>query len=343
MISEETQRRFTTTDPVHLPTKSVRVSVPLLNTGITAEPGRLWAGRMKVAPGVWLATLDEAETRRVLTAAGFAHTTANVCRLELHDVDIAFEPLVNRGPAVPASRSSFVDIRPVWHVETILGLLSLAVRMAPTWPSVVYDVRQEGSWVRETWVPAWGGFYGGRYSYLPMERLGTWGRLVEAWPHHLTATVEQSLAYYYQSIIDRPEHPDKALTSAAIAFESLLGFGLQQELVHRLSQRAALLVAQGTEAKEIYSIVKQWYKVRSKLIHEAVSPDTVTVVRFQQYLMRAIPSMARLIELTGSHRAALTVLDDAAYDRSEHLDALFEPGSWWNYCDVLRAVRRPTL
>lgn len=342
MISEQIQHRFSTTKINVLPTKTVRVSVPLLNTGMSVEPGKVWTGRFQVAPDVWLASLDDQETQRILTASGLAHTPMNACRLELHNVTIAFDPVEERSPGGPG-RSSFVDIRPVLRVETILGLLSLCVRMAPAWPGVVYDVQGQKSWVRDAAVYAWGGFYRGKYSYLPMGRLRTWARLVEAWPHHVTDTVDQALGYYYQSIVDRPEHPAKGLTSAAIAFESLLGRGLQQELSHRLSNRAALLVARGSEAREISSIVKRWYTIRSKLVHDAVTPDPADVVHFQQFLMRAIPSMARLIQLTGSHQNAIAALDDAPYERSGQLDSLFEPDGWWNYVDVLTALDRPAL
>jgi hypothetical protein len=267
----------------------------------------------------------------------------DMCRLELHNVDIAFEPAVRRSEGGQARQTTFVDIRPTKRVATMLGLLSLCVRMAPTWPAVVYDRPGETSWVRDSWGFGSGGFYRERYSYLPMERLRTWGRLIEAWPHHVTATVDQSLGYYYQSIVDRPDSPARGLTSAAIAFESLLGRGLQQELSHRLSQRAALLVARGSEARKVYSVVKGWYDLRSKLVHDAVSPDAAAVVRFQQFLMRAIPSLARLIELTGSHKDALAILDDAPYVRSVHLDSLFEADGWWNYVDVLEALERPAV
>jgi hypothetical protein len=211
------------------------------------------------------------------------------------------------------------------------------------WPSVVYDKWDEDRWVRDRWVPAWGGFYRLKYSYLPITRMETWSRLIEAWPHGFSASIEQSLSFYYQSVIDRPEHPAKGLTGAAIAFESLLGRGLDQELRHRLSQRGALLVARGAEAREVYRLLKGWYDDRSKLVHDAVVPTAELVVRFQQFLMRAIPSMVRLTQLAGSHENAIRALDEASFDGSAQLDGLFDENGWWSFVDLMKALEQPAL
>jgi hypothetical protein len=315
-----------------------------LNAGIRGHDGKLWQGRFELAPNVFIATLDEAETMRVLQSAGSRFGVGNVCRLEVHNFEITHEP-VDDGPEVEfASRTRpRVGDEALIVTRRLLGLLSLSVRMAPTWPGIALDIEVEGTWVRFSRIPWSGGFYEDKYSYLPMERLETFGRLVQHWPTHIAATIEQSLEYYYQSIVDRPQHTAKGLTSAAIAFESLLGRGLSQELSHRLSQRGALLCERGPDAEWLYGVLKGWYNVRSKLVHDAVSPNPEVVVRLQQFLMRAIPSMGRLAELAGSHAAAIEALDRAPYERSAHLESLFDEVGWWNYVDVRGAFDKPAL
>lgn len=313
----------------------------MLNTGVIGPDGRIIEGRMELAPDVWLGYLDAGEASRVSQAVGMRYPVQGY-RLELHNVKVAYDPGVSRVDLRPGSHvSDFIDIRPLQTVERLLGLLSLAVRMAPLWPSVVYDRLVEGTWVRDQIAPAYGGFPPYRYSYLPLSRIETWKRLIQNWPHHMSETIDQSLSFYYQSVVDRPESPAKSLTSAAIAFESLLGRGLTTELRHRLSQRAAMLVARGAEAKTLYGFVRGWYDIRSSLVHDAKHPDPEVPVRFDQFLMRAIPSMARLSELVGSHSKAVQVLDDALFERAPELDRLFDETGWWNYVDVLEAFKRP--
>jgi hypothetical protein len=72
-------------------------------------------------------------------------------------------------------------------------------------------------------------------------------------------------------------------------------------------------------------------------------PSSEVVIRLQQFLMRAIPSMARLIELTGSHAAAIQALDRAPYVRSPELEGVLEADGWWNFVDVTEAHSRPAL
>jgi hypothetical protein len=250
----------------------VRITVPLLNAGVNHD-GNMWRGRMELAPGVIFATLDEPEASRVMRI-GTRYGVGSACRLEIHGLEVEYahwseladandyEVIVNK-----------IDSQVTPIVTTYLGLLSLAVRMCPTWPGIALDVEGEASWVRLMSLPLSGGFGDDKYSYLPMARLETWGRLIKNWPHHAAATVNQSLEYYYQSVTDRPQHTAKGLTSAAIAFESLLGRGLQQELSYRLSQRGALLVAKGDEAVAIAKYLRDSYTARSKLVHDAVMPS----------------------------------------------------------------------
>lgn len=318
------------------PKRRVRVTVPLLNTAIKTDSSDAPAqGRLEIATGVWLAALDEAECQRVAEAVGFGRTIGNACRLELHDVEVATR--VETDPY-----DYFVDDRPIKRVQTCLGLLSLSVRMAPTWPGVVYDVRQPMRWERFAHVFVSGGFRNRKFSYLPLKRIETWGALVANWPDPGEDPVGLALAYYYDSVVDRPESTAKALISASIAFECLLSDRARSNSRH-LAQRGALLVAEGADAKYMFDFLRKAYAARSSVVHEGKIPEGDLVVRFQQYLMRAIPSMAHLTYRCGSHASAIGALDQAAFGDRLSVEGLFVPGQWWNYVDVPTALRRPAL
>lgn len=53
-----------------LPMKSVRLTIPLVNTSVTLLDGRLLAGRMEITPGIVIAALNDAEAQRVTNALG---------------------------------------------------------------------------------------------------------------------------------------------------------------------------------------------------------------------------------------------------------------------------------
>lgn len=315
------------------PSRAVRVVVPLFDTSFVGFDDIAKGGRLQVTPWIVLAALNDEEGERVRGA--LLEEWSPRYRLELHDVEAVYDP----------EDRYFLDPRVVDQVERTLGLLSCVVRLAPRWPTVVCDIRDGNRWVRANWVPAYGGSSPLRHSAIPASRLRTWSTLLTNWPSSdLVSRVDLALGFYYQSIIDRPEEPYKALASAAISFETLLGGQIREELTHRMSQRGALLVESGQRSMEVYSRVKGWYGTRSRLVHAGVMPTDEPVIRLQQFLMRAIPSMARLCSSTGAYQSAVQALDDAAFYPHSARNALFEDDpSWWRYVNVLAAWQNPAL
>jgi hypothetical protein len=91
-------------------------------------------------------------------------------------------------------------------------------------------------------------------------------------------------------------------------------------------------------------VVGEWYKLRSKLVHEGQRPSEEDAIRHQQYLMRAIPSMGALATDHDSYDGALAALDGlAAGDASGIPDGFSRRGQWWSKVDVVEALSRPAL
>ncbi len=221
-------------------------------------------------------------------------------------------------------------------VKRRFALLSCTQRLAPTYHAVLdrYDA-DHGQWVRV--VPLWGGA-GARQASLSDSRLDRWGELVAAWPVETGERIYISLDFFRESIIERQSGSlPKALLTLAVAFEALIGDGLDGEITYRLCQRASLLVTSGDNAVRTMARIKKLYGARSRLVHDGKTPTLETVTHLQQYMMRAIPSLARLSEACGGIKPALTVLDRAPFERDSRLDALVALGeeSWWSKVDVV--------
>ncbi len=58
------------------------------------------------------------------------------------------------------------------------------------------------------------------------------------------------------------------------------------------------------------------------------------MVWLQQYLMRALPSMAKLVAETGNHAKAIAALDQSAFVSVPSVAQLLEQPQWWSYVDV---------
>jgi hypothetical protein len=62
------------------------------------------------------------------------------------------------------------------------------------------------------------------------------------------------------------ESREDSVLDAAIGVEALLG-GDREEITHRISQRAAVALADGFPPSTIYDLVKKFYGVRSAVVH----------------------------------------------------------------------------
>lgn len=268
-------------------------------------------GRLQVAPNVVLASLNEAEGARVAERTGERHPAR--WRLEIYGVQ--------GGP------KSYADL-----VRHHLQMLSLAVRVAPRNYGANVDTFDGEHWVRARGTVSRPSGARRGLSNLRLDRLETWGRLLTERPRPSTwKGMELALSSYYDSIVARQEGQfNGSFLAASMAFEILLGPGLREELRYRLSVRGALLVAQEEAARSVFRWLRSCYDMRSSLIHAGVSPAHEDLIRLQQYLMRAIPTMLALSQLLDGHERAVQVLDDAAFTRAGELDQLMGNG-WWAY------------
>src|SRR5205807_310304 len=105
-------------------------------------------------------------------------------------------------------------------------------------------------------------------------------------------------------------------------------------LSYRLCLRATMLVARGSAASSVFRRLRVLYARRSRLVHKGDSADFESVTHLQQYLMCAVPSMARLSSLAGGYTSAIQLLDGAAFARDPVLEELFDFAGWWSYVDV---------
>lgn len=85
------------------------------------------------------------------------------------------------------------------------------------------------------------------------------------------------------------------LLDSAIGIEALLG-NERDELTHRLALRASAVLAKDFEPAQMYRVIKEIYKVRSKVVHGAspkhfnlvMDGDTYSVVSTASYLLRLL-------------------------------------------------------
>jgi hypothetical protein len=175
------------------------------------------------------------------------------------------------------------------------------------------------------------------YNYIPTDRaITTWPTLIEHWPAVPPPNSEgiyRALDMYFDSVAEaRDKSFSKSLLTGAVAFDLLLGPGIRDELRYRMSTRGALLVAQGAEAACVAKWLRDYYDVRSGLVHAGKAPTQEVVDAIHQYFMRALPSMFMLASLTGGHAAAAAALDMATFGERRDLDVLMS-GGWWSYVD----------
>ncbi len=144
--------------------------------------------------------------------------------------------------------------------------------------------------------------------------------------------------------MDRKAHPHKAFMSASTAHEVLLGPKEGKPIRKTLTRRGAALTGPLSQSDGLQTVIGEWYLQRSKLVHEGRRPSEEDVVRHQQYLMRAIPSMGALALQHDDYDAALAALDGAANDTGESLsDGFTDTGHWWSKVDVVEALQLPAF
>ena len=264
-----------------------------------------------MARNVVLASLDEAESDRIQKSMG-SHRYLAQWRLEV------FNPkTLERGEIFK-------------EIEHYMSLLCCVYRGSPK-GIVNLDEFRNGVWVRREYCGMLPGSEG--YALLPLERVPRWGALIENFPRNLTRNIQIALSYFREAIAERRDWKhSKAMLSAAIAFESLLGENVKSEITFRLSQRGAILTSAGEGAELVFKTLRKLYSIRSKLVHEGKSVDKQSVVRMEQFLMRAIPSMAALVMKAGSARRAVELLERAPFVRDEILCGVSEGDPvhhWW--------------
>jgi hypothetical protein len=310
----------------------LRITVPLFETYFGQVDDRL-EGRRMVTPDVIVASLDETEAARV--QASLLESWEPAYRLEIHGYRIPDHVVDHREDVEEVLRRTF-------------SLLCCVVRATPRWPSVVLDRHDGERWQRFDWVNAAGGIapFGDYGAWtIPLERLDSWGELLAHFPAMgRFPRLDLALDYFYDSVTDRKLHPHKAFMSASTAQEVLLGPKEGKPIRRTLAERGAALTVPPSEAERLKDVVGDWYKLRSKLVHEGQRPAEEDAIRHQQYLMRAIPSMGALATDHDSYDGALAALDGAAAgDASGIPDGFSRQGHWWSKVDVMEALGRPAL
>jgi hypothetical protein len=306
------------------PQRRVRLTVPLFRSDFETT------GRHALSESVVLAELDDREQQRVLKywdrVDSLAVRLAPKWRLEVHDVSVPDDLYASVDPAGNV-------------VRRLMALLACSVPQAPYWPAVMLDQHDGEHWVRWTWAWHSGGDPHSNAT-VTADRIAAWRDLIQNWrPDSPRSPVEIALNYYYESVVDTRTDARKALVSAAIAQEVLLGQDVQAEQRYRLSQRGAVLTSRGEHGMKVLRELRRLYDVRSRLVHRGSNPPETDVNKMHLFLMRALPSLGYLRVESGSFEAAVALLDDAAFGRSPSLEALFEtPGGWWTSVDVPTAL-----
>ncbi|ROR37807.1 hypothetical protein EDD39_5962 [Kitasatospora cineracea] len=271
--------------------------------------------RTVIPGGMVLAALGETESRRISSRLHVQRPPR--WRIEMFDIE-----------SDDADELSAI-------VRHRFNLLCCAQRSAPSVLALL-DRFTGGAWRRVCPVAEISG--SGRGVFLDEERLEAWGEIVAAWPSGLDDRIAISLEFFRESVAERQVSLSKSLLTLAVAFESLIGQDLKAELNFRLSQRAAFLVSNGPASHRVMVRMKDLYGARSSLVHggRKASPDAVT--KLQQFMMRAIPSMARLSEVAGGFKGANQILDKAPFGLDPILRDVVSPKgeAWWARVDVCK-------
>jgi len=303
-----------------------RVTVPLTNRYIDSEEGH-WSitepKRFNITKDVVFAQVTSSERERL---KGYGHENV-CCRLEIFDVLADFNPWGNdphqhTGPAID-------------RVNHVLGLLSLVVRFSFSGYLANLD-RYDGDQWRREW-PLWTEWTDGRHQGfvgIPEDRLVTWGKLLDNWPANPDPRLTLALRYYLESIRDREDRNyPRAMIAAGIATEVLFG-DTEPELSYRIGLRAAHLVARSEGAILVQQAIRRLYRGRSKAVHRGAAADLADVALWQQFLMRAIPSVAAFQNDVGTLGQLNPDLSAANFVRSGALDKLLDAeDGWWRFCD----------
>lgn len=318
----------------------VRGVVPLFGTGFQSLSP---LERIAVAPGVVLAGLDCLERQRINNVTMGASASS---RIEVYGVLPDFPHYGPQDLAASAAAWEYEERNALLgdRIATLVALLSLTVRLHPNHERVLADVWNGSYWVRigPLASSAWG-LGEGMWSYFPQTRLKTWGQLIQHWPSEPTKQLDLALNLYLDSIRERQRQArvsgplDKAMLSAAVALEVLMGYNAPNELSKTISQRSAHLVAEGEPAFDVYRSVKKVYSVRSKLVHAGKPADAASLTLLQQFLMAALPAVAAAHPMA-NHDELVEALDSANFCTPAMM-ASVRTATWARYVPIVDLCR----
>ena len=305
-----------------------RLVIPLFNTSFRLADRTQLRERYELMPDVWIGWLNDQERKRIADALRI--TEGPYYRIEFHNQTWGHDSL--------NPRLSVRDLTS--RANHYMSLISCTIRMAPRREAAVLDSWDGSHWIREFPLGFGGGIIAGgsrrRHSYLTAERMETWAKLVQNWSNTgLDRQIYIALGYYADSIATFREHNESSLAMAAISLETLLGGDLLSDITRTLAQRGAALTARGEDAVNVYKQLKKLYHVRSKLVHEGRSPTEAQLVNIHRFLMRALPSMAALVQKSGTLKQALNLLDESLLAQRAEANYLFEAQQrWWDYVPI---------
>lgn len=295
---------------------SFRLTVPLFDTSFTERPsGPELDGRTEVAPDIVIARLDEDERARILRESPRNGGSAPIHRLEIHIGGLI-------GQAITEAQAEEI-------VRRTLGLLSCTVRFAPRWHVIWIDRHEGDHWIRERRINHSAGG-SARHSYVPLERIRTWGRLLQHWPLlGLGPVPELALHLYAESVAVRQTNSGKAFLLATVARECLLGSLSHDE---DRTRRGVALTLADNQSPALAKVMGSWNSARDSYLGRGQEPPREMLVPIHRFLMRALPSTARLMAAVGGdHSFALEWLDALGPSSQNHPLAREGGDRWWDY------------
>lgn len=311
---------------VHTPSPGdCRITVPIPSSRIS-EAYRSdieYPCRRVLSQGFEVAVLDEREQQRLESSP---YAIATNWRLEIF----------NRIERWECEKwSADVHERVDGLVTSALAKLSLCVREYFPGEYIVVDEFDGIEWRHVTNIQTTDRTYSGAVAWVPVERLRSWGDLIDNWPDEPDESLNLALAYYRESVLQRrARRLSSAIVSAAIATEILFG-DVNSELTHRISVRSAQLVSAGEDAIRVQQVVKKLYALRSKVVHTGKGADVHRVDLWHRFLMHAIPAVAAW---GGSLDSLRRALDESTFIRSDDLARLQVRGEWWGFCDFVSCL-----
>lgn len=297
----------------------LRLRVPLVITNFIGPDRRPLDGVLhEIGPGVLIARVPFDPDR--------ARVSRSYEDMVVWDLEVLAGPML-AGISAPDATAV---------VRRILGLVTCVVRFAPSFTQIVVERWSGDQWLPVDRVRVRGAPIGS--SFVPVDRMATWGQLVEHWPLlGLEPAVDRALDLHFDSVSLRRTHPTTSFLLSLTAIDTLMSVSVvEREQATLLARRSATLFG-ADDADALTRVAVRWSDAYQSLVRHGIEPDPEVLVGLHRFMMRALPTFGRLLPAVGrNHQHSLGWIDSRAGAPQQLNDILNfqEDEPWWNYVSI---------